>query len=156
MNKIECKCKQCEKTFYLFPSEIKKGGGKYCSRSCAMKYRNIHDNPTKDEKVREKISKNHADFSGKNNPMYGRRGKDAPSYIDGRNSFTGETYKKILLASGREQICEECGSKDNLHVHHRDKNHKNNDINNLAWVCVKCHNNIVHKHLRDEKGRFIS
>ena len=80
-------CLQCEKEFEARPSEIKKSGGKFCSRSCATTYRNIHNNPTKDAKVREKISKNHADVSGRKNPMHGRRGKLAPGYIDGSNIF---------------------------------------------------------------------
>lgn len=33
-NRVEKTCKVCGKTFYIAPSEIKKGGGKYCSMSC--------------------------------------------------------------------------------------------------------------------------
>ena len=154
--KVERECGYCNKSFLTYLSEIKKGGGKFCSRSCATTYRNIHNNPTKSEEVRKKISLNHADVSGKNNPMYGKRGKDAPSYIDGRSSFIGETYRKKLLASGRKQICEICNTTDNLQVHHKDKNHYNNNIDNLAWLCSKCHHTIAHKHLRDSQGRFIN
>lgn len=39
MSKIECKCLQCDMTFYLFPSHIKNGNGKYCSKACYYKYR---------------------------------------------------------------------------------------------------------------------
>ncbi len=102
-----------------------------------------------------KISANHADVSGENNPMYMRRGRDAPSYIDGRNSFVGEPYRKKLLASGRKQACEFCGSVDNLHVHHINGDHVDNDIDNLMWVCVKCHNTKAHKYKRDANGRYI-
>lgn len=146
----------CNNEFETYLCEIKKGGGKFCSRKCATTYRNIHNNPTKSADVRKKISLNHADVSGKNNPMYGKCGKEAPAYIDGRSSFKGEIYRKILLASGRKQVCEICETAENLQVHHRDKNHYNNNIDNLAWLCSKCHNTIAHKHLRDSQGRFIN
>lgn len=154
MSKVKRNCEYCGNEFETYPCEIRKGGGKFCSRRCATTFRNIHNNPTKSAEVRNKISQNHADVSGKNNPMYGRRGEKAPSYIDGRNSFPGEIYRRKLLASGRKVICEICGATENLHVHHKDKNHYNNDIKNLSWLCVKCHNTIAHKHNRDSRGRF--
>ena len=42
--------------------------------------------------TRELISKNHADFSGENHPMYGVRGKDSPAW--GRK-HSEETKKKL-------------------------------------------------------------
>lgn len=153
-SRIERVCGQCGVHFWTFPAEVRKGGGKFCSRSCATTHRNTHDNPAWRPEVRAKISLNHADVSGKNNPMYMRRGEDAPSYVDGRKSFKGEIYRRILLASGREQMCEVCGDTDNLHVHHRDGNHKNNVVENLSWVCVDCHYKVAHKYFRDERGRF--
>lgn len=155
MAKVEKHCLQCGKPFEVFSSEIKKGGGKFCSRSCATTFRNIHNNPTEYEEVRRKISLHHADVSGENNPMYGIRGENAPSYIDGRSFFTGETYRKKLLASGREMVCEICGTSEDLCVHHKDKNHGNNELENLAWLCMRCHNNIVHRRSRDKNGRFL-
>lgn len=153
--RIKVKCQHCGIEFETYPSEIKKGRGKFCSRSCATIYRNTHDNPAWSEEVRRKISENHADVSGENNPMYGRRGKDAPSYIDGRNSFAGETYRRMLLASGAEQKCKICGQTENLHVHHLDGNRKNNKIDNLVWLCSSCHLNKAHNYIRDDQGRFI-
>lgn len=154
-NRISKVCIHCGKVFETFPSSIAKGGGKFCSRSCATTYRNLTDNPAWNTNAKMKISRNHADVSGPKNPMYLRRGKEAPGYIDGRNSYKGETYRRILLASGAEPICELCGSKEHLHVHHKDKNHRNNTIENLAWLCVKCHNNVAHARRRDKGGRFI-
>lgn len=146
-------CKQCGKEIFAYPSEIKHGK-KFCSVSCGTTYRNIHDNPTKNPEVRKKISMNHADMSGENNPMFGVRGKDAPSYIDGRNSFPGDTYKKILLASGRKKACEMCGKETSLNVHHKDGDHKNNDLVNLMWLCTSCHLKEAHNYKRDALGRF--
>lgn len=154
-NKVERCCKQCGAVFFTYSSEIKKGGGKFCSRSCATTYRNNHDNPSWKPEVRKKISLNHADVSGEKNPMYMRRGKDAPSYIDGRNSFKGDKYRRSLLASGKKIQCELCGKSKNLHVHHKDGNHNNNVITNLSWLCPHCHYKIAHKYFRDERGRFV-
>lgn len=148
-------CLWCGNVFEKPQSVIKHGGGRFCSISCATTYRNTHCNPAWDENVRDKISANHADFSGEKNPMYGRRGESAPSFIDGRNAFSGETYRKILLASGAEYKCAICGATERLHVHHCDGNHENNDVNNLVWLCCGCHNNIAHKYTRDTFGRFV-
>jgi 5-methylcytosine-specific restriction endonuclease McrA len=155
MRNIERKCEWCGKTFLAYPSEIKKGR-KFCSQSCSTTYRNTHDKPTKSVEVRDKISKHHADVSGEKNPMYMRRGKEAPSYKDGRNSFKGEIYRRMLLASGRKQECEICKATTDLHVHHIDGDHSHNVLENLTWVCVKCHNSIMHPIVRDEKGRFAT
>lgn len=38
--------------------------------------------------------------------------------------------------------CLHCGSKENLHVHHKDKNHENNRLENLLVLCAKCHNHL--------------
>lgn len=36
-------------------------------------------------------------------------------------------------------ICERCGVRSNLHTHHRDGDHWNNDPGNLAVLCYRCH-----------------
>lgn len=154
-NRVVRVCQYCGKEFETFPSEVKKGHGKFCSRTCSMRYRNTHDNPAWIEDVRAKISANHADVSGNKNPMFCRKGDAAPSYIDGRNSFKGEPYRRILLASGIECKCVMCGTVERLSVHHIDGNHKNNDIKNLVWLCYSCHNNIAHNYERDSQGRFL-
>ena len=35
--------------------------------------------------------------------------------------------------------CMICWSSDRLQIHHKDKNHKNNDISNLIMLCYRCH-----------------
>ena len=55
--------------------------------------------------------------------------KRPPNYIDGGYKGKIPTDK-----------CSMCGqSKKRILIHHKDKNHKNNDISNLMAVCDKCH-----------------
>jgi hypothetical protein len=35
--------------------------------------------------------------------------------------------------------CKTCGSSEKLHVHHIDKNRKNNQVDNLITLCQSCH-----------------
>jgi len=35
--------------------------------------------------------------------------------------------------------CKKCGKTKNLNIHHKDRNRKNNNINNLEVLCSMCH-----------------
>lgn len=39
----------------------------------------------------------------------------------------------------KKSACEECGSIDELHVHHKDHNRENNASENLVTLCHNCH-----------------
>ena len=151
---IERVCLQCGKVFKTHACLLRRGGGKFCCTSCGIIYRNLRDNPSKRPEVRAKISEHHADVHGANNPMHGKRGADAPGYIDGRSAFKGRSYRRIMLASGKPPKCVFCGETERLHVHHKDGDHSNNALNNLIWVCVKCHNTKAHNYRRNERGQF--
>ncbi|HYE12245.1 MAG TPA: HNH endonuclease signature motif containing protein [Patescibacteria group bacterium] len=151
-------CIECGKSFMVRKCYTKRGQGKYCSVSCQRTYINKTNNPAWREEVRKKISKNHADVSGKNNPMYGRIGEEAPTYIDGRSKYKGRTYRKIALANNKERKCKCCGETNlkKLHVHHKDGNRSNNELDNLLFLCSKCHQTKAHIYMRDLKGRFVT
>jgi len=153
-------CKMCLSEFEVRTCYTKRGQGIFCSASCATKYRNITDNPSWRPEVRVKISMNHADVSGKNGPMYGRRGEDAPGWIDGRNSYSGDIWRRIAFANIKDKHCEICGCEieesRKLHIHHIDKNRENNNLDNLMIVCVKCHNTVLHPRERNKLGQFVS
>lgn len=51
----------------------------------------------------------------------------------GGNSL--RNYRKMV----HKEICESCGSKSNLGIHHKDLNHFNDDPKNLQVLCVSCH-----------------
>lgn len=147
-------CKQCRVKFNIRISAKKQGKGKFCSLSCATTYRNVTNNPAKLESVRRKISENHADVSGKNNPMHDKRGEKAPSYVDGRSKYKGETYRKIALANLKHE-CKQCSESnmDVVEVHHIDGNKRNNELYNLEFLCGDCHRT-KHIYQRDSRGRY--
>lgn len=131
-------CLQCGKEFKAHKCQVKRGGGKYCSISCGTTYRNIHNNPAKDPEVRKKISQNHA---------------PVPWLIENRY----DNYKGIDIQNYRKKAfrfygkrCNRCGSEERIEVHHKDRDRKNNDLNNLEVLCKSCH---VSEHLEELKNQ---
>ena len=66
---------------------------------------------------------------------YYRQNKD--KYWSESNWPNSYSYKDKPL------ICERCGFKakaySQIDCHHKDHNHKNNDPDNLEWICANCH-----------------
>ncbi len=68
-----------------------------------------------------------------------------------KNIFYGEShgnwnggessYREIMFRNNIPLKCSDCGLKEKrvLLVHHKDKNRKNNKIENLRWLCRNCH-----------------
>ena len=83
-------------------------------------------------------------------------GKGSPRWKDGSKS---RTYRRIAFKHHPNE-CYHCKTKDNLEVHHINRNRKDNKPRNLRIVCQNCHRLIEHKDLydtpkeRDELGRF--
>jgi len=48
------------------------------------------------------------------------------------------------MIKGKCFICDSQEAKENLHKHHVDWNHNNNDPNNIVVLCKRCHN-IIHQ-----------
>jgi AraC-like DNA-binding protein len=81
-------------------------------------------------RMKEKLS---AMFSGANNPAW-QGGKSLEAYGPGFNKKLKRTIK------ARDEFrCQLCGTTDDLVVHHRDCNKKNNAPDNLVTVCRRCH-----------------
>ena len=90
-------------------------------------------------------------FLGKNNPMFGRKGKNCPSYIHGEGYYL---YPKDFNSSLKRKIrkrdnftCRNCGMTEEEHlirykrvleIHHIDHNKNNNEENNLLTLCRLC------------------
>lgn len=100
------------------------------------------------KKTREKLSTAiKGKFAGKNNPMYGVRGKDAPNW---KNGLSREPYplewRETLRESIRQRdnyICQKCHMPQRellrkLSIHHIDYIKENLDPENLISLCNAC------------------
>ena len=148
--KVRRICLQCNKEFYVHPSQAKRGG-RFCSISCATTYRNLTNNPAKRPDVRRKISENHAPVP----------------WLD---QYRFNNYKGLMVKSYRTKAfrfygrkCMRCGSEDRLEVHHKDRDRSNNELSNLEVVCFSCHQQEHIEELKQEAekrrcpktGRFL-
>ena len=147
-------CKICLKSFYVKPSHLKLGWGKYCSKNCQSKGqlkgkfvkcficdKKIYRSPKTLLK-----SKSKKYFCSKTCQTLWRN----KIYIGDRNKNwkNGESsYRNILKREGIKARCNLCGTKDErvLTVHHKDRNRNNNKISNLIWLCLNCHY-LVHRY----------
>lgn len=140
-------CQQCQTVFLVRRCYVKRGQGKFCSFSCGIIYRNIHNNPAKRPEVREKISKNHYDFNGLK-----------VSKPVNTSTKWGKTYRSIAFEY-KPKKCELCGKSGKvwrLEIHHKDGNRKNNELDNLQVLCVLCHQTIIHgNRQKDSKVRYL-
>lgn len=109
-------CENCGEELYRRPSNAKKDTRKYCSKKCKG-----------------------IDLSGENHYAWKDETVYAPTYYGG-----WERRRNIRLETDNYE-CQECGSTDNLHVHHItpyrefDDPFKANEQENLITLCEKCH-----------------
>jgi hypothetical protein len=142
-------CKLCKKSFYVKPSHVGRGWGKYCSSGC------LHESMCTGRHVScvtcsKKIYRTPKHFvSPKSNNFF--CSKSCFAVWKNKNLFVGErhanwkggenTYRTIMKRSGIVPKCSNCGISDKrvLVVHHRDRDRFNNIISNLKWLCRNCH-----------------
>ncbi len=66
------------------------------------------------------------------------------------SGFTEALKEKVK--EGDNHTCQSCGSHENLEVHHRDGDYRNNSMDNLITLCKRCHSPIHHpRRLREIK-----
>ncbi len=148
------RCKICDKKFYTKPSYLKLGWGKYCSIKCKRiaqlkgKFVKCHTCGKKTWKAPKalKHSKSGNFFCCKSCQTIWRNqyysGPKHPNWKGGEH----RQYRKILLKNGKTPVCQICGLKDKrvLIAHHKDRNRKNQTIENLIWLCLNCHHLVHH------------
>lgn len=154
------KCKICRNKFYAKPSWILKGWGKYCSKECQFEAQRkgrivpcfICGEPTYKTKKDLRVSKSKKYFCSKRCQAIWR---NSIVYV-GKNHLNwkgGESvYRDTLIRNKIPQYCRACKIKDLriLTVHHIDQNRKNNNINNLVWLCYNCHH-LIHRNVEENK-----
>lgn len=155
-------CKICLKDFYTKPSWIQKGMGKYCSTLCYQKSKKngksvscfICKKITYKTQKALKHSKSKKYFCGKSCQTKWRN----QEFVGANHAnWTGGlfSYRNVLKRAGIPKTCKLCKTRDArvLAVHHINLNHKDNRIENLAWLCQNCHF-LVHHH-KDEYKKFM-
>ena len=143
-------CIRCKNKFYVRPSLIRNGWGKFCSRICKNESqinrtmvkcatcgteisRVLSD--IKRKSVSKKFFCNKACFAvWKNKTLF--IGKQHANWKNGQGS-----YRATMLRHTLKPVCIDCGLNDLrvLLVHHVDHNRKNNRPKNLRWLCHNCH-----------------
>jgi len=100
-------------------------------------------------------------LSGKNNPMYGICGRDAPNFIDGASyepyppEFNIGLCRKIRKRDNYIcQLCEKSEQEEKeeinrvLSVHHIDYNKQNCNESNLITLCGKCNSKVNYNRVK--------
>ena len=132
---VEANCEICGNHFTHISSRSNKA--KYCSKTCYYKAM------TKRGKTQYKCTHCGIDFLGSksHNRKYCSTACNNKAKIDKWNpSFS--TVRKQMMARDMIQKCERCGFdevKEILGVHHKDRNRKNNALENLEVLCPNCH-----------------
>ncbi len=152
-------CKICSKSFYAKPFWIKRGFGNYCSPECQhLGRRNgqffkcfICAKEVYKPLSKIKHSKSQKFFCSKSCQTIWRNsefiGSKHANWKDGRAA-----YRSVLTRYKVPKKCKICQTEDVrvLATHHLDKNRKNNDVDNLVWLCHNCHF-LVHFYNKDGK-----
>lgn len=152
-------CKVCTKEFYIKPSHLKLGWGKYCSRVCQVKSQFngqlvkcfVCAKETYRSRAHLKRSSSGKYFCSKHCQTLWRNSEFVGEKHGGWRSGIN-AYRDILKRSSEVMICKLCSTKDErvLIGHHKDHNRMNNNIENLVWLCFNCHF-LVHHYKEIEK-----
>jgi hypothetical protein len=173
---VMSKCKQCSGEFQVLAKEIKRGGGKYCSRSCAAQARSEREQAamlaiqkvvgcslpecTKEfaiDKSRETGSKSGLFFCCREHKDLAQRiggvSKIQPDHYGTSTSIY--SYRRIAFENypHRCDVCGWCEIPEVLVVHHRDHDRNNNQSENLQILCPTHH--MVH-HWQTKSGPYSS
>lgn len=137
IRKPNTSCALCGNKIYRRPSQI--GAGKvYCSKACFNKA---------SRKESPCIVCGKPILAGLNKKTCSRGcsnvNRTGTIYKMGRpkDKVVGQRAIKLRVIAARGSKCERCGygKVEILHVHHRDRNRKNNDLTNLELICPNCH-----------------
>lgn len=168
MKEIKINCNHCRKEFFVKMKEVKRGNGKFCSRTCSgarrkgikltkpnvkCRYCGI---PFYKNSSKKKCSKHGIFFCTRKCKDLGQRVKSNIKEIQPPHYKSGESdYKKIAKAN-KVLKCNRCSYDkipEILEVHHLDRNRNNNNLSNLEIICPNCHQE---DHFFKKDGRYYN
>ena len=161
------KCKICGREFYVKPSRLKRGEGKFCSKKCqfeGQKKGKFVNCEVCGKKIWKRLHELKHSKSGKFFCSKSCQTKWRNKIFSGPKHPFWEggirVYRKILIENGIKPVCARYGLKDErvLTVHHLDRNRKNNSVKNLVWLCLNCHY-LVHRYNESvfgDRGEVVS
>lgn len=132
-------CQVCNKPIYRKPSEIKKSHGHaFCSMDCYGKSIRkerpclVCGTPIMAQFNKKTCSRACANKHRAGTKYLGRRPKDKVVHFKSL---------KLRLLRNRVNQCAKCGYNkiEILQIHHKDRNRKNNNLENLELICPNCH-----------------
>jgi hypothetical protein len=138
---MKTNCKICEKEYEVKSSHFGRVvtcGSKQCRSEALSRAAKRNTFP---ESHRAKLRANHADVSGKNNPMWGKKRPDNKPLEENKNWKNGiGVYRREALRS-YGVLCNRCDSSKKIIVHHIDGNRFNNPLDGSNWevLCRSCH-----------------
>lgn len=132
-------CTVCKKPIYRRPAEIERNAGRvFCTIACyGISLRKEIPCTVCKKLILTGLNKKTCSRSCANIHRAGIKYKlNRP-----RDKVFTERALKIRLLKQRGVVCERCGynKKEILHVHHKDRNRSNNDMENLELICPNCH-----------------
>lgn len=63
----------------------------------------------------------------------------------GSRGYFKALAREKMLASNAPRQCAICGAEKNVHVHHKNKNWRDNRVENLIYLCASCHLKLHHR-----------
>lgn len=144
------KCGKCGREFYVYPSRLKQGNPKFCSRKCYDRF--DRNNPFFGKKhSAESIEKM---FNHPNRRSF-KKGEENPNF----KRWNRENYMGTSFTWWREYLkdtvgkCEVCGFDDKriLEMHHKNLNRREHTKDNLLLLCPNCHESI---HWQNKTGKY--
>jgi len=148
-------CLNCGQEFDAPDKEVKRGNGKYCSRKCSVYNMRFHRKKPEKHIVTcaycgISFSKNKSKLLNSKSKLYFccRAHKDISQRIGGIKEIQPAHYGdqksdyREVAFSVHNKECNRCGYHKQLAVlcvHHKDRDRKNNSIDNLEILCPTCH-----------------
>ncbi len=132
-------CTVCKKDIYRRPKEIEKNEGRvFCNILCyGISCRKEKPCSVCGKLILSKFNKKTCSRSCSNTQ------RESTKYKHGspQDKVKSQRFLKLRLLKERGEKCERCSYNkyEILQVHHKDRNRKNNELENLALICPNCH-----------------